>query len=108
MPADHIRGHLDLLLLSVLKRGPAHGYLLIRSLATSSKGTFDVPEGTIYPALHQLEDQGFIESAWDKSEGRRRRLYSLTAEGRAFLNERRSEWRRFAGSVNAVLEWSQR
>ena len=55
-----------------------------------------------------MEDQGFIESTWDKSEGRRRRLYTLTAEGRAYLNERRSEWRRFAGSINAVLEWSQR
>ncbi len=108
MPADQIRGHLDLLLLSVLKRGPAHGYLLIRSLATSSKGAFDVPEGTVYPALHQLEANGLIESVWDKSDGRRRRLYSLTPEGRAFLNERRAEWRRFSGSMNAVLEWSQR
>lgn len=108
MAADYIRGHLDLLLLSVLKRGPVHGYLLIRSLASLSKGAFDVPEGTVYPALHQLEEQGFVESAWDKGDGRRRRLYSLTPDGRAFLNERRAEWRRFFGSVNAVLEWSQR
>jgi DNA-binding PadR family transcriptional regulator len=108
MAADHIRGHLDLLLLSILKRGPAHGYSLIRSLAASSKGAFEVPEGTTYPALHQLERLGLIESAWDTSEGRRRRLYSLTARGRTFLNERRAEWRRFSNSMNAVLEWSKR
>lgn len=108
MAADHIHGHLDLLLLSILKRGPAHGYLLIRSLATTSKGMFDVPEGTVYPALHQLERQGFVESQWDKSDGRRKRLYALTAEGRAFLTDRRAEWKRFTSSVNAVLEWSRR
>src|SRR5690349_13592441 len=103
MAADYIHGHLDLLLLSILKRGPAHGYLLIRSLANGSKGAFDVPEGTIYPALHQLEAQGFVESEWDKSEGRRRRRYALTREGRRFLTGHLSEWRRFASSVNAVL-----
>lgn len=108
MAADHIRGHLDLLLLAILKRGPAHGYALIRSLARTSKGAFDVPEGTVYPALHQLESEGFIESEWDKSDGRRRRLYALTARGRTFLTERRSEWRRFSSSVNTVLEWSKR
>lgn len=107
MAVDHIHGHLDLLLLSILKRGPAHGYLVIQSLARSSKGTFDVPEGTVYPALHHLERQGLVESRWDKSDGRRKRLYSLTAEGRAFLTARRSEWRRFIGSVNAVLQWSK-
>lgn len=108
MAADHIRGHLDLLLLSILKRSPAHGYSVIRSLATRSNGAFEVPEGTIYPALHQLERLGFIESEWDTSEGRRRRLYALTDSGRAFLNDRRAEWRRFANSMNAVLEWSKR
>lgn len=106
--ADNIRGHLDLLLLSILKRGPAHGYLLIRSLANSSKGVFEVPEGTVYPALHELERQGFVESEWETNEGRRRRLYSLTTRGKAFLTERRAEWRRFSGSMNSVLEWSRR
>ncbi len=108
MATDHIRGHLDLLLLSILKRGPAHGYLLIRTLASSSNGAFDVPEGTVYPALHQLEREGLVESRWDKADGRRRRLYALTDLGKTFLTERRAAWRRFAGSVNAVLEWSRR
>jgi PadR family transcriptional regulator, regulatory protein PadR len=104
------RGQLDLLLLAVLRAGPAHGYAVIAALRDQSGGGFDLPEGTVYPALHKLERQGFVGSRWtdgpDGSGGRRRRVYELTGTGVAALGERRREWTRFASSVQAVLDWS--
>ena len=69
--AESLRGHLDLLLLAALRPGPAHGYAIIEELRRRSGGTFDLPEGTIYPALHRLERQGLIESEWSDASGRR-------------------------------------
>ena len=74
-----LRGHLDLLLLTTLRDdGPAHGYALIASLRDRSLGAFDLPEGTVYPALYRLERDGLVGSEWDASAARRRRVYSLT------------------------------
>ena len=106
MNRERIKGHLDLLLLSVLAAGPAHGYAIISSLRERSDGTFDLPEGTIYPALHRLEDAGLLGSSWAAADGRRRRVYALTSAGAAALAAERSEWRRFATGVGAVLGWS--
>lgn len=98
-----IKGHLDLLLMGVLRHGPQHGYAVITSLERRSNGAFDLPEGSIYPALHKLELRGLISSEWSTTDGRRRRVYGLTAKGRAALTEQRQEWRRFARSVEAVV-----
>jgi PadR family transcriptional regulator, regulatory protein PadR len=106
MNRERLKGHLDLLLLSVLAAGPAHGYAIITSLRARSAGTFDLPEGTVYPALHRLEDAGLLASSWGNAEGRRRRVYALTARGEAALAAERTEWQRFAGGVQAVLGWS--
>ncbi|WP_460915637.1 PadR family transcriptional regulator [Plantactinospora veratri] len=77
-----MRGHLDLLLLGALRRaGPAHGYALIAALRDRSEGTFDLPEGTVYPALHRLERDGLVSSEWDAGASRRRRVYRLTPLG---------------------------
>ena len=75
MNRERLKGHLDLLLLSSLSAGPAHGYAVIAALRDRSEGTFDLPEGTIYPALHRLEDAGLLGSSWADAGGRRRRVY---------------------------------
>lgn len=103
MDRERLKGHLDLLLLSVLAAGPAHGYAIITALRERSEGAFNLPEGTIYPALHRLEDAGLLDSAWAQGEGRRRRVYSLTDKGVAALAAERTAWRRFAAGMQAVL-----
>lgn len=106
MNRERLKGHLDLLLLSVLAAGPAHGYAIITALRERSEGTFDLPEGTIYPALHRLEAAGLLRSDWAGGDGRRRRVYALTDAGAAALAAEKTEWRRFAGGVRAVTGWS--
>jgi PadR family transcriptional regulator PadR len=106
MNRERLKGNLDLLLLSVLAAGPAHGYAIITALRDRSEGTFDLPEGTIYPALHRLEEAGLLASSWAQAEGRRRRVYGLTDRGVAALAAERSEWQSFASGVRAVLGWS--
>lgn len=99
-----LRGHLDLLLLATLRDGgPAHGYAIIASLRERSRGAFDLPEGTVYPALYRLERDGHVESKWDASAARRRRVYSLTPAGASVLAARRRDWRDFARGMGAVL-----
>ena len=101
---EALKGHLDLLLLAVLEKGPAHGYALIESLRARSGGTFDLPEGTVYPALHRLEKDGLISSTWSEESGRRRRVYQLTPKGIEALSRRQAEWRQFSRAVEAALK----
>jgi PadR family transcriptional regulator PadR len=100
---EQLKGHLDLLLMSVLQRGPAHGYEIIASLRERSDGAFDLPEGTVYPALHRLEAAGWLSSGWTTLGGRRRRTYQLTADGAAALRTEQAAWKRFSRSVGAIL-----
>ncbi len=100
---EQLKGHLDLLLLAVLRRGPAHGYEIIASLRERSDGTFDLPEGTVYPALHRLEAAGLLASGWTVQAGRRRRTYEVTPAGTAALQTERESWARFSRGVGAVL-----
>jgi DNA-binding PadR family transcriptional regulator len=102
MNKEALKGHLDFLLLSILSDGAAHGYAVIESLRQRSGGHFDLPEGTIYPALHRLEEQGLLKSFWREDAPRRRRVYELTTKGRHALAKRREEWRAFSGAVNAT------
>ena len=102
MAGDAANGQLDLLLLGVLERGPAHGYRVIELLREDSGGAFALPEGTVYPALHRLERGGLLDSRWDEDAARRRRVYELTARGHDALRDRRRAWTRFAGAVQAV------
>ena len=101
MRAELLKGNLDLLLLSVLSAAPLHGYAVIEELR--SRGGFDLPEGTVYPALHRLEAAGLVDSRWSSETGRRRRVYSLTRRGRRELTRRRDEWHAFTGAVGAVI-----
>ena len=99
-----LRGHLDLLVLATLQRtGPVHGYALISALGSRSEGTFDLPEGTVYPTLHRLERDGLVISEWSTGGSRRRRVYALTEDGRSALREKASAWQRLAAGVEAVL-----
>ena len=104
MKGETLKGHLDLLLLAALAERPAHGYAIVETLRRRSLGAFDLPEGTLYPALHRLEESGLVSSLWSEPEGRRRRVYQLTLKGRTRLAERQTEWRAFAQAVNHVVE----
>jgi DNA-binding PadR family transcriptional regulator len=106
MDRERLKGNLDLLLLSVLSSGRAHGYGIISALRDRSGGAFDLPEGTIYPALHRLEYAGLLASTWERAQGRRRRVYGLTGQGAAALAAQQTEWSKFAGGVHAVLGWA--
>ncbi len=106
MERERLKGHLDLLLLSVLAAGPAHGYAIITALRERSEGAFDLGEGTIYPALHRLETAGLLASDWADGAGRRRRMYALTAKGAKALVAERGQWRRFAAAMQAVMGWT--
>jgi DNA-binding PadR family transcriptional regulator len=98
-----LRGHLDLLLLATLSSvGPTHGYALITALRDTSDGTFDLPEGTVYPALHRLERDGSVASRWSHDAPRRRRIYELTPAGATALAAKRRDWRLFARAVELV------
>jgi PadR family transcriptional regulator PadR len=103
MRPDAIRGHLDGLLLSVLAEGPGHGYDITRRLTASSGGRLGVPEGSLYPALHRLERSGSVTSTWERSDGRRRRVYRITPAGRRAAADTRREWRAFSTAVDRVL-----
>ena len=103
MRAEALKGHLDGLILATLADGPAHGYAIAQTLRGRSGGTFDLAEGTLYPALHRLERAGFVASDWSTEAGRRRRTYRLTRSGERTLGERRSEWRLLASAIDSVL-----
>ena len=93
MPGEALKGHLDLLLLSVLEHEALHRCAVIERLKRRSEGVFDLPEGTVYPALHRLEQAGLLSSRWSNDSGRRRRVYRLTRRGAAALERERPVWR---------------
>jgi len=102
MEAEQLKGHLDGLVLAVIADEPKHGYAVIEALKVRSQGRLDLPEGTVYPALHRLERRGLLASDWSDT-GRRRRIYRLTRTGKRELGIRRQRWREFASTVEAVL-----
>jgi PadR family transcriptional regulator PadR len=103
MKSDVLRGHLDLLLLAIVEDGPHHGYAVIEELRRRTEGAIDLPEGTIYPALHRLERAGLLSSTWTEVGGRRRRTYSVTPRGKTAAREKRQEWDAFAVMVQRVV-----
>jgi len=103
MKGDGAKGHLDLVLLGVLAAEPGHGYSIISALKARTDGVLDLPEGSVYPALHRLEDRGLIASEWRPVGGRRRREYRLTLDGTRLLASERKDWNRLAAAINSVL-----
>jgi PadR family transcriptional regulator, regulatory protein PadR len=104
MEGEMLKGHLDMIVLAALSSGPAHGYAVIQEIRRRSGGAFDLPEGTIYPALHRLEQAGLLSSRWTASDaGRQRRVYSLTRRGRLALADHRAVWQRFADAIGGLF-----
>jgi PadR family transcriptional regulator len=105
MEGEMLKGHLDMIVLAALAAaGSAHGYAVIEEIKQRSGGAFDLPEGTIYPALHRLEQAALLTSRWTTSNaGRRRRVYSLTKAGTRALVERRAVWKEFSDAIGGLL-----
>jgi PadR family transcriptional regulator PadR len=104
MEGEMLKGHLDMIVLAALASAPAHGYAVIDEIKRRSGGAFDLPEGTIYPVLHRLEEGGLLAGRWVIADsGRRRRVYALTKRGERALSERRATWERFTGAVGGLL-----
>lgn len=107
MPAeqDILRGTLDLLILRALSWGESHGYGVARWIQFATDDALAVGEGTLYPALHRLEERGWVASRWGVSENNRRaKFYALTQDGRARLHVEADNWRRYARAVFSALE----
>lgn len=97
-------GTYGLIVLDVLRDGPSYGYGIVQRIFEQSHQTIRRPEGTLYPALHRLEQQGLVAGEWRRApQGRRRRYYRLTARGRRVWREQRAQWQAVAGVVNALL-----
>jgi PadR family transcriptional regulator PadR len=104
MEGEMLKGHLDMIVLAALSSGPAHGYAIIQEIRRRTGGAFELPEGTIYPALHRLEQAGLLGSEWTTGEsGRRRRVYSLTKRGARALADQRAVWQRFRDAIGGLL-----
>src|SRR5258708_29969368 len=105
MEGEMLKGHLDMIVLAALSAGPAHGYAVIEEIRRKSGRAFYLPEGTIYPALHRLEQAGLLTSRWVTAEsGRRRRVYALTRRGDRALAERPAVWRQFSDAIGGLLD----
>ena len=93
-----------MIVLSVIQAGAPYGYAIIKEISQRSQGVLNLPEGTIYPILHRLENSGHIASAWEVApSGRSRRTYHLTESGKKNLIERCDQWNTFTTAINALL-----
>ena len=105
LDADLLQGTLDLLILQTLRPGPAHGHTIAHVIEHRSDALLQVQHGSLYPALHRLEDRGWVASFWGTSENNRKaRYYRLTPEGKQQLAARTSRWQELVAAVNQVLE----
>jgi len=101
---DLLQGTLDLMILQTLVLGPAHGHTIAHAIEHRSDAVLQVEHGSLYPALHRLEDRGWISSYWGASENNRKaRFYKLTAAGRRQLAVETSRWEKLVRAVNRVL-----
>lgn len=103
MRSELLKGHLDALVLALLEEGPLHGYGIIEQLRSRSGEIFDLPEGTVYPALYRLERSGSVTSTRASVGGRSRRVYRLARPGRAALKASRQDWLQFSSAVTRIL-----
>ena len=101
---EFLRGTLDMLVLKVVALSPSHGYAIAQRLQQISKDFFQVHQGSLYPALHRLEDRGWLQAEWKESEtGREAKFYFLTKKGRRQMEEEARNWDRFCDAVGLVL-----
>lgn len=103
-PPDMLQGMLDLLILRVLQLEPMHGWAIGHRIRQLSDEVLQVQQGSLYPALHKLEEQGWIESTWGESENRRRaKFYALTRAGRRRVAEETANWERLSAAIALVV-----
>ena len=103
-PSDLVQGTLDLLILKTLSLGAMHGWAIAKRIQQISSEVLQVQQGSLYPALHRLEQQGWIKAKWADSEtGRRAKFYSLTAAGRKQMEAERANWSRLSAAINLVV-----
>jgi transcriptional regulator len=104
-PSDLLQGTLDLLILRTLAWKPSHGWAIANRIEETSGRALLVQQGSLYPALHRMEEAGWIESYWGESENKRKaKFYALTTEGRARLEQEQRNWERLSGAVRLVME----
>ncbi|HLX73142.1 MAG TPA: PadR family transcriptional regulator [Terriglobales bacterium] len=104
-PLDLLQGTLDLLILKAVSLGPLHGYGILLRIQQISKDRLEIQQGSLYPALYRLEDQGWIASEWGESENKRKaRYYRLTAAGRRQLQAEAEQWNRMAEIIAGILQ----
>jgi transcriptional regulator len=104
-----LQGTLDVLVLKALSWGPRHGHAVARVIRAGTDGTFDVLDGSLYAALHRLEEREWVESEWGLSDkGKRAKFYRLTTRGRQQLRAESASWQRYASAVSAMLGASAR
>jgi PadR family transcriptional regulator PadR len=99
----NFKGTLPTLILEALKKEPSHGYRIAQRIKERSRGVLDFKEGTLYPALHKLENEGLVESYEGVEKGRPRRYYRITKSGRGVLAKDRAEWRELSRAVTLIL-----
>jgi PadR family transcriptional regulator, regulatory protein PadR len=104
-PSDLVQGTLDLLILKTLSLEPMHGWAIAKRIQQVSGEVLQVQQGSLYPALHRLEQQGWIKAKWAESEtGRQAKFYSLTAAGRSQLEKETANWGRLSSAINLVVQ----
>jgi PadR family transcriptional regulator len=106
--SDLPQGTLDLLILKVVALGPVHGYSIAQRLQQVSRDVVQVPQGSLYPALHRLENRGLLAADWNDTEsGRSAKFYRLTKKGKAELEAQTASWRRLTAAVGSILRLSE-
>ena len=104
-PSDLVQGKLDLLLLKIVALGPLHGWAIAQRLKQVSGDVLQVSEGSLYPALHKLEHEGWLTATWQISDtGRRARFYTLSRAGRRALDREMADWERLSGAISRVVK----
>jgi PadR family transcriptional regulator PadR len=105
--SDLPQGTLDLLILKVIALGPIHGYAIAQRIQQISREVLQVQQGSLYPALHRLENKGFLAADWKETEtGREAKYYRLTAKGRSHLNAETANWKRLATAIGLIVNFA--
>jgi PadR family transcriptional regulator PadR len=105
--SDLPQGTLDLLILKVIALGPIHGYAIAQRIQQISREVLQVQQGSLYPALHRLENKGFLAADWKETEtGREAKYYRLTAPGRSHLNSETANWKRLATAIGLIVNFA--
>lgn len=103
--SDLLQGTLDLLILKVLSLGPMHGYGISQRIRQVSKDVLQVPQGSLYPALHRLEQRGWLNASWNESgSGRPAKFYKLSPKGRRQLATEEQSWQRMTNAISLILQ----